>query len=107
MSFTLIWRLPGVVETQASAAIIGPRGRSATWLEGTLGDGVASEFTIEHGLGTFSVAVEIIENTPPYATRIADVTRPTADSITIAFAVPPTVNQYRYILHGPPGLAGQ
>lgn len=104
MSFTLIWRLPAEpVESSVTAAIIGPRGLSATWREGVLGDGAATAFTITHGLGTFSVGVEIVENAPPYATRIADVTRPTPDTVTIAFAAAPAPNQYRYILHGPPG----
>lgn len=103
-AFNLRWRIAGQ-SSSALAAAIGPQGRSATWIEGTLGDGVASEFTIEHDLGTYAVGVEIIENAPPYATRIADVTRPTEDSVRIGFGSPPTLNQYRYILHGPPGTA--
>lgn len=104
--FTLRWRLPDR-GTTAIAAVIGPQGRSATWMEGTLGDGVAAEFTITHDLGTRNVGVEVIENAPPYRTRIADVERPTDDTVRIVFGTPPTVNQYRYILHGPPGAAGQ
>jgi len=102
----LRWRVPAT-STTAAAAAIGPAGRSATWIEGVLGDGAAAEFTITHDLGTRNVGVEVIENAPPYRTRIADVERPTDDTVRIAFGTPPTVNQYRYILHGPPGAAGQ
>jgi hypothetical protein len=102
----LRWRVPAT-STTAAAAAIGPAGRSATWIEGVLGDGIAAEFTITHGLGTRNVGVEIIENAPPYRTRLADVRRPTDDAVTIVFGTPPTANQYRYILHGPPGAAGQ
>lgn len=104
--FLLRWRVPGQ-RTDTIAAAIGPQGRSAAWIEGVVGNGVDTEFTIEHDLGTFSVGVEIIENGAPYRTKIADVSRPTANSVRIVFGTAPTPDQYRFILHGPPGSAGQ
>lgn len=104
--FTLRWRLPET-GTTAVAAVIGPQGRSATWIEGDLGDGATTDFTIAHGLGTFSVAAEIFENAAPRRTKIADVSRLDVDTVRIVFGTPPTLNQYHFILHGPPGPAGQ
>lgn len=80
----------------------GPRGPSAIRLTGTLGNGVDDEFTINHNLSTEFVDVQLFKNDGTRSTIEADVDRPTNNTVTVAFAVPPLVNQFAYILTGPP-----
>lgn len=71
------------------------------WQSGSLGNGSLASFTITHNRGTRDIGVEVFENSGDYETVIADVARPTLNAITITFASPPTINQYRYVLYAP------
>jgi len=62
----------------------------------TLGDGVATFFEVEHGLGSTAVAVAIIEVGVPVAPARWDYTVDDANTITIAVAYdPPAANAWR------------
>jgi len=65
----------------------------------TIGDGAAVSYTITHSFNTRDVAVQIYETAAPYSTVIADVSRPTVDTIVVAFAVAPALNAYRVVIN--------
>jgi len=65
---------------------------------GTLGDGSATAYTITHNFGTRDVQVEIYRNSGNYDTVIADITRPSTNSVAVTFAQAPTAAQFAYIL---------
>ncbi len=73
------------------------RKRKAT---GTLGDNSATAFNIDHNWNTRDVQVELYRNSGSYDTVIADVTRPTANRVTVTFASAPGSNQFAYVLIG-------
>lgn len=65
----------------------------------TFGDGSATSYTITHNLNTRDVVVSVYEAASPYAEVICDVAHATANTITLAFSVAPTSNQYRVVVH--------
>lgn len=76
----------------------------ATWsnrklkTSGTIGDGSATAFTITHNFNTRNVIVSVFKNSGNYDEVIADVTRPTVNSVTITFASAPTSSAYAYTI---------
>jgi hypothetical protein len=65
----------------------------------SVGDGSATSYTVTHNLNTRDVIVTVYDNSSPYAEVITDVAHTTADTVTIAFSVAPTTNQYRVVVH--------
>ena len=65
----------------------------------TIGDGAAVSYTITHSFNTRDVSVQIYETGSPYSTVIADVSRPTADTVVVTFAVAPALNAYRVVIN--------
>lgn len=65
----------------------------------TFGDGSATSYTITHNLNTRDVVVSVYEAASPYAEVVCDVAHATANTITLAFSVAPTSNQYRVVVH--------
>lgn len=65
----------------------------------TIGDGASLSYTITHSFNTRDVAVQIYETGSPYSTVIADVSRPTADTIVVSFAAAPLLNAYRVVIN--------
>ena len=65
----------------------------------TFGDGSATSYTITHNLNTRDVVVSVYEASGTYAEVICDVAHATANTITLAFSVAPTSNQYRVVVH--------
>jgi hypothetical protein len=64
-----------------------------------VGDGSATSYTVTHNLGTRDVIVTVYDNSSPYAEVITDVAHTTTNTVTIAFSVAPTSNQYRVVVH--------
>ena len=67
------------------------------------GDGVNTEYAINHGLNTADVHVTVYRNTLPYDTILCDVERTVANAgsinwITLRFATPPAGNAYRVVV---------
>jgi hypothetical protein len=65
----------------------------------SVGDGAATSYTVTHNLGTRDVIVTVYDNSSPYAEVITDVAHTTTNTVTIAFSVAPTSNQYRVVVH--------
>lgn len=88
--------------TDASIAIT-PAGLSASGLLGrksaaTIGDGAATSFTITHNFGTRDVDVHVYRNSGNYDKVIAEVQRPTVNSVTVLFDVAPALNGFRAVV---------
>lgn len=64
----------------------------------SFGDGSATSYTITHNLGTLDCVVDIFENSSGIEVE-CDVTHATTNTLTLAFAVAPTSNQYRAVVH--------
>jgi hypothetical protein len=64
-----------------------------------IGDGSAASFTITHNLNTRNVRVEVYRNATPWDTIICDITRPTANTVTLSgFGTAPSVDQFSVII---------
>lgn len=60
-----------------------------------IGDGVTTDFTITHNMGTIDVVVEVVENGGEYDTVWCNRSRPTPDTVRLRFASPPAVDSLR------------
>lgn len=65
-----------------------------------VGDGSNDSITITHNLGTRDVIVNLYDNASPYAEVTCDVAHTTTNTVTLAFSVAPTSNQYRVVVIG-------
>ena len=65
----------------------------------TIGDGASVSYTITHSFDTRDVSVQIYEAEAPYSTVIADVARPTADTVVVSFASAPDLDAYRVVIN--------
>jgi len=63
-----------------------------------IGDGSATSFNLDHNFNTRDVTVAVFKNTGNYDEVIADVTRPSVNRVTIAFAAAPAANAYRVVV---------
>ncbi len=66
----------------------------------TIGDGLLTQFTLMHNLGTKDVTVQIFENNSSYAQVEADVEHTDANYVRINFATAPSSNEYRVVIVG-------
>lgn len=66
----------------------------------SIGDASATSYTVNHGLLTRDVTVQIFDNASPYAQVEADVEHTDSSNVTIKFATAPTSNQYRVVVVG-------
>ena len=72
----------------------------------TFGDGSTTSYTITHGLGTGGatngqdVTVSVYQAASPFSEVDCDIAHATVNTVTLAFAVAPTANQYRVVVHG-------
>ena len=64
-----------------------------------VGNSASVSFNIDHNLGTRDVQVQIYDNAT-YDTVEADVTRPTTNRVTVAFATAPSTDAYRVVIVG-------
>jgi len=92
---------PGAKGATGDAGATGGPGTSATIKHSaTVGDGVNTSFSIQHGLNTTDVLVEIRETASPYSAVLADWAVVDANTVSVSFADPPTSNQYRVTVMG-------
>jgi hypothetical protein len=64
-----------------------------------VGNSASTVFTLTHNLNTRDVQVQIYDNTT-YDTVECDIARPTANTVTVTFAVAPSTNAYRAVIIG-------
>lgn len=83
------------IVTPAKLAAFSGRKRKAT---GTVGDGAATSFAINHNFNTRDVTVEVYRNSGNYDTVIVDVTRTSVNQVTLTFAAAPTAAQFAYVI---------
>lgn len=65
----------------------------------TVGDGLALTYTVTHNLNTRDVVVGLYTNTGG-AEVLATVVHATVNTVTVTFAIPPLLNQYRVVVIG-------
>lgn len=65
-----------------------------------VGDGSATLFQIDHNLGTRDVTVEVYKTSGNYDTVLCDVTRPTANRVTLTFGSAPAASAFRVVIEG-------
>jgi len=77
---------------------------SAGWVQlvsksyaASIGDGVATSYTVTHNLNSFDVSVQLYDLSS-YDTVIADVVRTSVNIVTISFTTPPTTNDIRVLI---------
>jgi hypothetical protein len=63
-------------------------------------DGSATSYTIQHGLGTRDVIVQVYTTASPYDTVYTDVERTDTNNITVKFASAPADDAYRVVITG-------
>lgn len=66
----------------------------------SIGDGSNVDYTVTHNFGTRDVTVCVYDTASPYAEVITDVKHTTTNELTVSFAVAPTTNKYRVVVHG-------
>lgn len=64
----------------------------------TVGDGSATQIDVTHNFNTKDVIVELFRNSGNFDTVIADVSRPTVNSVRLNFAVAPTAAQFSIVI---------
>lgn len=65
-----------------------------------IGNGTATEFTVNHNLNTQDVVVMVRENKAPFAQVITDVEVTDVNNIKVKFAKPPKANEYKAVIVG-------
>jgi hypothetical protein len=63
-------------------------------------NGSSTTYTVQHGLGTRDVVVQVYTNGSPYDTVVTDVERTDTDNVTIKFATAPLSDAYRVVVTG-------
>jgi hypothetical protein len=63
-------------------------------------DGSATSYTIQHGLGTRDVIVQVYTTASPYDTVFTDVERTDTNNVTVKFASAPADDAYRVVITG-------
>ncbi|MAW89347.1 MAG: hypothetical protein CMJ42_22740 [Phyllobacteriaceae bacterium] len=62
-----------------------------------IGNGSSTSIAVTHSLNSLDVSVEVFEKSTG-ATVLCDITRTSADVVTLGFATAPTTNQYRVVI---------
>jgi len=63
----------------------------------TIGDGVATSYTVTHNLNSLDVVVQLYDLSS-YDTVYADIVRTSANVVTVSFSSPPTTNDIRVLI---------
>lgn len=65
---------------------------------GTVGDGAATSYAINHNFNTRDVTVEVYRNSGNYDTVLVDVQRTSVNQVTLVFASAPSAAQFAYVI---------
>jgi hypothetical protein len=66
----------------------------------SVGDNSATSITVTHNLNTQDVTVGVYRVASPYDEIDCEVEHATVNTVTLKFAVAPTTNQFRCVVHG-------
>lgn len=69
-------------------------------VEGTLGDGATTAIVLTHNFNTRGVHVSVWDTVTPFEEFEMTVKKTSVNTVTLEFAVAPTLNQYGYSIHG-------
>lgn len=96
------YQIPVAQGGTAAATAAGARTNlsAATVFAATIGDGSATSFNIDHNFATRDVIVQVYQAATPWAQVFADVTLPSTNRVTVAFATAPATNAYRVVVQG-------
>lgn len=64
----------------------------------TLGDGSATSFSVTHNFGSRDVEVSIYRNSGNYDSVLAEVQRPSINTVNVIFDSPPALNAFRVVV---------
>lgn len=85
-----------------AATITGMLGLKTEIASSTIGNGIATNFVVNHSLNSKLVQVQIRQTGSPFAVVYTDVEITTANSITVKFARAPLTNEYLVTVVGKP-----
>ena len=75
---------------------------NSTWIrrlaDATIGDGVATSYTIAHNLGSRGVAVTVYRNSGNFDDVGVEIQRPTINTVTLVFSSAPTLNSFNVLV---------
>lgn len=86
----------GAATATDARTALGATGKVST----NIGDGINTEYTINHGLNTRDVTVEVYRNATPWDKVLVDVERPTLNDVLIRFAAVQSANAFRVVVVG-------
>lgn len=86
----------GASDAAGARANLGAVGKYAV----NIGNGVLTQFTVNHALNTRDVQVSIYLNSGTYEQVVMDVEHTDANNVTVRCAVAPSSNQYRVVVIG-------
>lgn len=81
------------------ATLAGHAGRKLKFAQ-SIGDGSATSFNIDHNFNSRDVTVGLYRNSGNYDEVIADITRPSANRVTVTFASAPASSAFRVVVLG-------
>ena len=72
---------------------------STGYVDDTVGDNSATSITVNHGLGSRNVVVQVFETDSPYTQVFCEIERTDANNVELKFRTAPTTDQYTCVVN--------